>query len=334
MAPLPTRADPIATAIDAAQKQSPPRPHMGCSMAGHPCDRYLWLSFRWAVIEKFEGRMLRLFRRGHNEEDTILKDLVAAGVKIVTTQAPVDFGGHVSGSADAVIENVPGAEKTRHLAEFKTHSRKSFDLLLKDGVEKSKPQHYAQMQVYMLGLGLSRALYVAVCKDDDRIYTERVRCDMDAAKGWVARLKRLATDDRLPPPISTDPTWYQCRFCPAYNFCHQGKPAMEVNCRTCAQSTACENSSFHCEAWDSAIPVDAQRQGCWSHVIHPDLVPWEWVGGDEKNATYRINGREVVNGPDGHSTGELLGLSALDGPIGDALAAAFPGAEIVGVDAC
>ena len=42
----------------------PPRPHMGCSQLGHPCDRWLWLSFRWAVQSQFPGRILRLFRGG------------------------------------------------------------------------------------------------------------------------------------------------------------------------------------------------------------------------------------------------------------------------------
>ena len=38
----------------------PPRPHMGCSQLGHPCDRWLWLSFRWAIQPQFPGRILRL----------------------------------------------------------------------------------------------------------------------------------------------------------------------------------------------------------------------------------------------------------------------------------
>ena len=60
----------------------PPRPHMGCSQLGHPCDRWLWLSFRWAVQPTFPGRILRLFRRGQNEETTIISDLRAIGLDI------------------------------------------------------------------------------------------------------------------------------------------------------------------------------------------------------------------------------------------------------------
>lgn len=50
------------------ENQEPPRPHMGLSQVGHHCDRYLWLNFRWAHVEKFSGRVLRLFQRGHDEE--------------------------------------------------------------------------------------------------------------------------------------------------------------------------------------------------------------------------------------------------------------------------
>lgn len=218
----------IAALIDAAHeaRSEAPRPHMGCSQLGHPCDRWLWLSFRWAVQPEFSGRILRLFRRGHREEATIVEDLRAIGITITHTgadQSRVDLGAHVAGSIDGVIESgVPEAPKKRHIAEFKTHSKKSFDELEKLGVEKAKPLHFVQMQLYMLGTGIDRALYVAVCKDDDRIYTERVRFDEATARKYQERGHRLALADRMPPPISTDPAWYQCKFCPAYGIvCHR-----------------------------------------------------------------------------------------------------------------
>ena len=140
------------------------RGHLGASLLGHPCDRYLWLSFRWAVIPKFPGRILRLFRRGHMEEATLVSDLRAIGIDLRHTgrdQKRVDFGAHVSGSIDAIAESgVPESPNKRHIVEFKTHSLKSFADLEKHGVQKSKPQHYAQMQVYMAGTGIDRALYV------------------------------------------------------------------------------------------------------------------------------------------------------------------------------
>lgn len=283
-------------------KQEGPRPHLGASMLGHPCDRWLWLSFRWAVQEKFPGRILRLFRRGQMEEATIVSDLRAIGMDVRGTtgaQQRVDFGSHVSGSMDGIIEHgVPEAPKARHVVEFKTHSKKSFDDLEKHGVEKSKPQHFGQMQVYMHGTDIDRALYVAVCKDDDRIYTERVKYDKAMAEKLVERGQRIALADRMPEPISSDPSWYQCKFCDAHEFCHSTKTTKHVNCRTCAHSTAKDDSTWRCERHDAdGIPVEFQRQACDSHVLHPDLVPWQRKDGlDDWTAVYVIEGRNVANG--------------------------------------
>jgi hypothetical protein len=69
-----------------------------------------------AVVEKFPGRILRLFRRGQDEEAKVVSDLRAIGLNVQKTgdnQSRVDFGCHVSGSMDGVIESgVPDAPKT------------------------------------------------------------------------------------------------------------------------------------------------------------------------------------------------------------------------------
>ena len=300
---IPESEHTIQALIDKAHeaKAEQPRGHMGCSQLGHACDRWLWLSFRWAVQPKFPGRILRLFRRGQMEEANIISDLRAIGMDIRSTsgkQTRVDLGCHVSGSLDAIIESgVPEAPKKRHVAEFKTHSKKSFADVEKEGVEKSKPEHFVQMQLYMHGTEIDRALYVAVCKDDDYIYTERVRYDQAVAEKYIDRGHRLALEDRMPPPISTDPSWYQCKFCDAHDFCHQSKTTEHVNCRTCAHSTAKSDSTWHCAKWDDTIPLEAQRTGCEGHVLHPDMVPWQRKDGpDEWTAVYVIEGRDVANG--------------------------------------
>ena len=282
---------------------SPFRPHLGCSLIGHPCDRWLWLSFRWAVRPQFEGRVLRLFRRGQNEEAVIVSDLLAIGIDIRHTsedQLRVDLGAHVGGSVDGVIESgLPEAPNKQHVAEFKTHSKKSFDDLDRQGVEKSKPQHWCQMQLYMHGLQIDRALYVAVCKDDDRLYTERVTYDKESAEQLVARGRRITLSDRMPEPLSADPTWYQCKYCDGHDLCHGSKLTREVNCRTCAHSTAKPDSTWRCERHDAdGIPDEYQRDGCEAHVLHPDLVPWQ-INADlstEWEAVYLIEGYAVRNG--------------------------------------
>lgn len=283
-------------------RQEPPRPHLGCSLLGHPCNRWLWLSFRWAVIEKFNGRILRLFRRGQLEENTVVSDLRAIGLDIKNTtinQSRVNFGGHVSGSIDGIIGEA--------ILEIKTHALKSFEDLEKNGVKKSKPMHWAQMQVYMFGARLKHALYFAICKNDDRIYTEEIALEQDKAEWFVDRAHDITLADRIPEPLSGDPSWYECKYCPAHEFCFKSKLTQQVNCRTCAHSTALANSTWRCERYDSDnIPYDFQLKGCDSHVLHPDLVPWKNKGGNDNNAVYIINGKEVINGEDGYKSSELI----------------------------
>ena len=299
---LPELTDEIVDAIDASMKQDKPRPHMGASLLGHHCERYLWLNFRWAVIEQFSGRMLRLFRRGQNEESTFVSDLRSIGVllqHVGSDQYRVDFGSHVSGSIDGIIVGgLPGKEKSQAVLECKTHSEKSFKELKDKGVKESKFMHYVQCQVYMKGTNLKRALYMAVNKNTDELYTEWVHYDESIANNYVARGHRIALSNDMPPPISTDPSWYQCKFCDAYDFCHQTKLTKHVNCRTCAHSTAKEDSTWRCERHDAdGIPVEFQREGCDSHVLHPDMVPWQRKDGlDEWTAVYVIEGCDVANG--------------------------------------
>lgn len=302
----------IRAAIDAAHEsqQEPPRPHLGASMIGHACERWVWLSFRWAVTEKFRGRILRLFRRGQREEAMVHEDLRMAGCNVSTidpeTRKQYRFdAGHFGGSCDGIITaGLPEAKKTPHILEIKTHSLKSFNDLEKHGVQKSKPQHWAQMQVYMTAFGLADALYYAVCKDDDRIYTERVKLDKDAAAALFEKAKRIATADRMPEPLSTDPTWYECKFCAAHSFCHGEKLTRHVNCRTCAHSTAEPDGRWTCAHWGADIPdVDAQRAGCDEHILHPDMTPWQyeprehgitWLTPEGKVSQPEYSSREIV----------------------------------------
>ena len=144
------------------------RPHLGASLIGHDCDRYLWLSFRWAKHATFDGRMLRLFDTGNQQESRLVADLRAIGVEVSDKNengAQWGFkaiGGHFGGSMDGAGKGLPEAPETWHVLEFKTSNAKSFAALQKNGVEKAKPQHWAQMQVYMHQFELNRAAYIVV----------------------------------------------------------------------------------------------------------------------------------------------------------------------------
>jgi hypothetical protein len=318
---LPSTKDLIDQFHEAQREMEKPRPYFQISSIGHECDRWLWLQFRWAVFEKFPGRILRLFRRGQAEEEMVIRDLINIGVDVRETgarQRTVYGPGHIQGHPDGIImKNLPEATGSQHILEIKTHSLKSFNELVKLGsVEKAKPMHYAQMQVYMFLTGINRGLYYPVCKDNDETNPERVKLDPRFARKLVDRGHRISLMERLPEPISADPTWYKCRFCPGHDFCHVSHKIKEVNCRTCAHSTPKEDGTFHCAYWDSPIPDHAQVDGCDCHVIHPDLVPWPVDPdlSDDVTAVYVINGQKVRNGRDAYKSEELLNY---DGPFND-----------------
>lgn len=58
------------------------RSHLGASLIGNECKRYLWYVFRWCLHEKTTGRQQRLFNRGHREEARFIEWLEGIGFKV------------------------------------------------------------------------------------------------------------------------------------------------------------------------------------------------------------------------------------------------------------
>src|SRR5574337_307878 len=126
-----TITSPTVAAIYAGYEKreaaEPRRGHLGASVIGRPCERQLWYAFRWAYQEQFKGRMLRLFQRGHREEDWFAADLRSTGAQVhsVDPRTGQQFrfsavGGHVGGSMDGCALGLIEAPKTWHVVEYKT----------------------------------------------------------------------------------------------------------------------------------------------------------------------------------------------------------------------
>lgn len=283
------------------KRDQEPRPHMGVSMIGHPCDRQLWYLFRMAKKPGFEGRLLRLFRRGHLEEESIIWDLRQIGCQIdgatKRTQIRAEFGSHVSGSCDGVIRHGPGKlSEQPHLLEMKTHNKNSYGQLEREGMRRAKPMHYVQMIVYMYGLDLKRGLYYAICKDDDRIYTEYIDANDELAEDYIKRAKRIALAQKIPDRFTDNPARVECRFCLYRDLCFEEKPTNSVSCRTCSAAIAKEDNTWFCKYHDKGIPFKRQLKGCANHRIHPDLVPWKIKKAAKGGNVFIINGQDVKNG--------------------------------------
>lgn len=312
--------DTISTRIYDHYKQTEeqPRPHLGASQMGEPCDRALWLSFRWAINPGFDGRLLKLFKRGHREEPFLIEDLKSIGLDIREygdSQRRLKFAPHVGGSVDGIIYGgIPKYENKKHVLECKTMSKKNYEKIIKDGLEKTKPGYYIQVQMYMHETKIDRALFVAVCKDDDRVYTERVRYDKTVAEKSIFRAVRIVNYSRLPEMMTgAHPDLFNCKYCFACDFCHKKAVLKKenINCRTCAHSTPTEDNEWTCEQKEFKgykIPLEKSRIGCSAHTIHPDLVPWPINENlsTETEAAFVIDGEIVLNGEKGKSSKYLL----------------------------
>ncbi|ABK45409.1 conserved hypothetical protein [Magnetococcus marinus MC-1] len=283
------------------------RPHLGASLIGKNCERALWFDFHWVTRSHHSGRLLRLFETGHLEENRFVANLRRIGVTVLDVNPETGrqwqveaHGGHFGGSLDGVVLGVPEAPQTWHVVEFKTHSAKSFKELQSKGVFEAKPQHYAQMQVYMRLTGLTRTLYLAVSKDTDTLYGERISIDKNYADRLIDKAGRIIFSDRAPVRVYEDPSWWVCRMCDHHPICHE-RGFAETNCRTCLHVTAEQNGQWSCVLF-GPLDFSQQKSGCKQHLFLPDLVPGKQIDADPQKGTvtYRFpDGKLWCNGADG-----------------------------------
>ena len=239
---------------------------LGSSFIGEECIRQIWLDWRGFAREQFEGRILRLFETGHLQEARIVDDLRRAGFAVWDKQEDgsqyefTDPSGHFITKVDGVIKDVPESDKP-HVLEVKTHNKNSFSSLVKKGVQYAKPTHYAQVQISMALGGFTRALYVAVCKDDEQFYVERIREDKDEQKKRQQKIVKLTEARLRPAGISDDGSSFGCKFCSMKSVCTKETEPLR-HCRTCTMCTPGQEGKWVCELNKHTLTMDEQRKGC------------------------------------------------------------------------
>lgn len=290
MADISSHVDPVVALIyeqyEKRHESEKSRTYLGASIIGKECSRALWYDFRWASKEKFGGQMLRLFQTGHLAEPRFVADLRSIGIEVYDVDPATgkqfgfsDVGGHMKGHMDGCARHIPDGGAKWHVVEFKTHSAKSFTELRKKGVKEAKPQHYAQMQWYMGKSGMNRALYLAVNKDTDELYSVRIEFDLTYFEQIQAKAERIIFAAEPPPKLSDDPKYYLCGFCSHNTVCH-GHRVPAVSCRTCVHSTPEPHGdgrwscAKHPDKNISSIPVELQRVGCPMHLPLPFLLTY------------------------------------------------------------
>jgi len=245
---------------------------VGMGSIGEPCARKLWYKFRWVKEEPFDGRMLRLLDRGTREEKRFVDWLIKAGCKVSSLDPETnkqyelsDCNGHFSGFLDAKILLPPKYKiKEWILGEFKTWREDGkWRKLKKDGLYKTKQEHYDQMCMYGYKAGLKFGLYVAICKNDDRIYIEIVPLSEIIAIELLRKAKSIITApiDAPPAKISMQRSFFSCKWCCFKDICHDGDQ-VDKNCRSCKYSNATDNAQWYCAVHKQIIPPEAIPHGC------------------------------------------------------------------------
>ena len=256
------------------------RSHLGASLIGRECKRYLWYVFRWCLHEKTTGRQQRLFNRGHREEARFIEWLEGIGFKVWfenRDEAPNEKGeypqyrisdvmGHFGGSLDGIAilpERYGIAEPV--LLEFKTNGTGAgFNKLADDGMPIAKPEHFAQTSTYGKKYNFRYCVYLNINKNDDSLHVEVVKLNHSLGEQMIMKAEQIILSQTPPARLSDNPTFHKCGYCHMKEVCHKGA-VVEVNCRSCAFARPVENAEWFCEVHNGNIPKDFIAKACPSY---------------------------------------------------------------------
>lgn len=257
----------------------PFRNHLGASMIGRDCSRYLYYNYRWVTVSKHKAPLIRLFNRGHLEEARFLalfQILEEHGVQFWYEKPDGgqfkfnDVHGHFGSALDGVVKGIPELPPgTPAYAEFKTSAEKGFKKLQKEGMQSAKYEHFVQCQICMHAMKLPHTLYMVVNKNTDELYAEIIDYQPEVAESFIQRASNIIYSRTLPERISDNPTWYECSYCPYKGHCH-GKAEVAINCRTCKYASPSKTGDglWECEkGYNSFINSDKAMVGCEHHCL-------------------------------------------------------------------
>lgn len=249
------------------------RSHLGASVIGRECLRYLFYHFHWMHRETHSGRELRLFNNGHGLETRVRYWLAQVGFQFIdqleATEKQLQFKaikGHFGGSVDGVFIAPDWGIVDPALLECKTSGTGAgFNNLDTKGLQATKPEHFIQDSVYGKGLNLTHCLYVAENKNDSDWHFQLIKLDSQIAEEAWRKAEFIILEATEPPKkISNRRNFFLCNMCKMQGICHDNLPT-DINCRSCKNARPIDNAQWYCNHWNAVIPTDAILQACPEH---------------------------------------------------------------------
>lgn len=274
-------ADDLVKVIDAEEERKNPPKHswrVAPSSLADDCTAKLWYKYRWAKLDKIEGRMLRLFRDGSEAEDDFVSILqnngwtvydkdparVERGVKNPQYRIK-DFNGHLSGYLDGIGSHPIFTQGLWVLLEFKTFNEKNFKLWRSKGVRESHPKYYGQACLYMKYYNLPWCLMMGKNKNDSEIAFEVIMRNDGYAEELLRKAHTIVNSRSRPGRIAESGAHHKCKYCPMAGVCHYGEP-VEISCRSCANCFAVEDGNFACSIYGPIPNEEAIKTACSQHT--------------------------------------------------------------------
>lgn len=252
------KAAEIVQAIDDGfadkKREERAREYIGASIVGNPCDAALAYNLRGFPNVEPEPFLQRIFNLGHILEDLVVKDLKErADVRVWEVDGLTgdqftykEYGGHVVCHMDGHIQ-LDDASDELMVLEIKSMNDASWSKFKKDGVKRSHPVYFAQLQMMMGMSGFERAFFIAYNKNNSRYHAEIVEFDPFEFSFLRERVRRAMSGEAA--KISHDETDWRCRGCFKRGVCWGDMP-VPVRCQTCKHSVPTADGWWHCDKHD------------------------------------------------------------------------------------
>lgn len=221
----------IDRSIDTTASESQARDYLGASVIGHACERHVQFHFMAAQggVQRKQpaARVMRIFDRGNLYEERVRAWLKAAGFLFGMPKRGKsfsDFDGKFRGHVDGVVTGWKRPKETCPLElpalwENKCLGSKNWKKLENDKLKDYSSTYFAQVQIYMHYLGLERCLFTAINADTMEIYHELIPFDSMEADLYVSRARTVIYSDNMLPRISSDKSYYLCKWCDFQGVC-------------------------------------------------------------------------------------------------------------------